>query len=199
MNFETDDISALDCYGSKVEEWYYVNQPRVKKSLPDYLALATSPERRPAKKEGSFRADGFFLDQLVQDRLELDFITRQLEEREELKNCHLKEIEESISYCKGKVWKFQVFYLGRNRSIDQTRNLFSQKIFDLEHEIRAEENATWKDQTNLLKDFLETWSGYQHAWNTYSFLNPEPSRSATWLSQKDGKPTDSRKQSAPTD
>ena len=191
MNFDQEGYYPIRDQTEKKAEWEYVTRKEQRRAFPDYLALMTATDAAQSRSLSAFRCDDFFLDHLVQDRARLDLVSRHLADREDLKDRHLKEIDTTISYCKGKIWELDAWYLGLNRSIDQTRNLFTGKIFDLEHDKRSEENAAWRDQSSLLKDLFEAWSGYRQNATTYSFLSGKDEPTTNVPPQSDEKRVES--------
>jgi hypothetical protein len=151
--------------------WQRTDEEPKKTSLLEIAANAQESSTQP--REPMLSSDQFFLEKVIDSSTGLDLVKHQVGERELLRDRHLADIDEAISYCKYKIWEFRDFYTGGNRSVDQTRNGFSQQIFQLQHEKRAEELVAWKDQSMMLKDFVEAWTGYRGDLWTYSVLNPK--------------------------
>jgi hypothetical protein len=150
--------------------WYELDQKRVPPSPLERLTSGQSMPKTPSPgPEGNI--DSFFQNKVAEDQFGLELITSQIQYRDHLKTRHLEELDQAISYCKYKIWLFSESFTGSNRSVDQTRNSFAQQIFQLEHQRRQEENASWKDTTGLLKDALEGWTAYRGDLWTYSVLN----------------------------
>ena len=117
-------------------------------------------------------ADGMLLERVRQDSAAIDFVIRQIEERELLKERHLTQIDEGMSYAKEQIWHLDHWYMGRNRGIDQARNQFHRQLNSLEQERRTVEAAAWRDEAMLMKDFVEHWTAYRNDFFSYSVLNP---------------------------
>ena len=189
MNFGQNQYYPLHGYEKKKEEWFYLAKKEAKPftdQLSDLINTPTSLWDDPPE----FRTESFFLDNLVLDRNRVDLLTRHLFEREEIKKSHMNEIDKTMCYCQGKIWELNAWYQGKNKGVDQTRNLLVTKIIDLQHDKRSEENAAWRDQSSLLKDFFEAWGTYHHDRSTAAFIDP-----VSKVSQPppDDTPTDSRK------
>ena len=176
MNFEEEyqyRVVTGQSTGSGITGWRRVDEV-LEPSLLD--TIAESQPNPLSNQESGLVPDSLFLDRLLQDDFKVGLISRQIQEREKLKARHLENIERSISYCNAKIdWLDSVHY-GRTLALDKSRDMFASQVFQLEHQGRQEENASWKDQTMLLKDFFEAWSGYRADLWTYSVLNPENSR-----------------------
>ena len=140
--------------------------------VPEYSVLDTINQTEPQKNE-PFSIDSFFTNKIEQDSFRLGLLTHQLEDRENLKRKHLHNIDQSLIYCHSKIDTFNHMYVGRNKGVDRTIDQLSHEIFGLEQQQRQEENAAWKDQTGILKDFLEAWTAYRGDLWTYSALNPK--------------------------
>ena len=86
-------------------------------------------------------ADGMLSQRVKQDRDGIDFVVRQIEEREQLKKRHLQEIDYAICYTTSKIWHLDQWYMGRNKGIDQARSQFHRQRQQLEQERRTVEAA----------------------------------------------------------
>lgn len=120
-------------------------------------------------------ADGMLAEKVFQNRTAVDFTVRQIEEREQLKERHLEEIDYAICYTTGKIWHLDQWYMGSNRGIDQARNQFHRQRQQLEQERRNVEAAAWRDEAMLMKDFVENWCAYKNDLLAYSVLTPKGS------------------------
>ena len=154
--------------------YYIVPQTKQVPSLLDSISAVR--DYRPSSagtSENRGGADYFLAEKCHQGRMAIDFVVRQIEERTQLKERHLLEIEEQMSYSKEKIWHLDRWYMGSNRGIDQARSQFQRQLQSLEQESRTVEAAAWRDEAMLMKDFVENWSAYRNLWLTYSFINPK--------------------------
>jgi len=149
---------------------YYIvaKEPR----LPSLRESIATLQDESGGLEKTLGADGIVSGRVDQGKTAVDFIVRQIEDRERLKTRHITEINETVEYVTGKILMLDHFYLGKNRSVDQTRSSFHKQLQQLEQERRQEETAAWRDQTHLLKDFLDAWGEYRTGALTYSFFTP---------------------------
>ena len=167
--------TEIEVLEEKARHYYtYYILPKEKKvpSLLDSISTARESESPGyGGLETSLGADSLLQERVKQDKLAVDLLVRQIEEREILKAHHLTTIDEEMSYAKEQIWHFDQWSMGRNRGVDNAKSQFQRQLHSLEQERRTVETAAWKDEAMLLKDFVERWSAYRNDWLSYSFLN----------------------------
>ena len=115
-------------------------------------------------------------DRIITSKSLLVDIFSEMNNRKELSNILIGEINNDIFDLKAKLFELDSWFIGRNRMIDTRRNKLEQSINELEKEKRDKETEKWQDIARLKKEFRDRFKEYKDILRRFSIISNGASR-----------------------